>query len=347
MGTPQVPLPETSVTDLVTLALGKAREIAAQEHGPITGAAEAHIRAERSGAQRHVEILQAALLALTDQACEAERLPDPAGPILDAEGFDLRPDPLTARTSAELVACLRSYRAWSGQPSLRKIATQAGHAASHAAIRAVLNSDSMPGLPKVVAIVAGCGGSREDQQSFATAWRRITMNKPAGEPTQSPAVHTTTDGTPAGSRHDGRADTHTDRADAGQADADGQPAFQPQTGPSWSGQATGPTIPLAVLLREYRLAAALTQEELAEAANLSVRSVSDLETAGYENDSWQQPTAVISRLIMFAASLSRCRREQSRCRQLPCPTANLPFPRGFQRAAPEAGQRLPAREELR
>jgi hypothetical protein len=35
---------------------------------------------------------------------------------LDAEGYDLRPDPLAARTPAELIAALRLYRIWAGEP---------------------------------------------------------------------------------------------------------------------------------------------------------------------------------------------------------------------------------------
>ena len=50
------------------------------------------------------------------------------GSIADAEGFDLRPDPLRARTAADFMAALRCYRAWAGDPSYRKMASRASYA---------------------------------------------------------------------------------------------------------------------------------------------------------------------------------------------------------------------------
>lgn len=97
------------------------------------------------------------------------------GSIADAEGFDLRPDPVRARTAADLIAALRGYRAWAGDPSYRKMASRASYASAASTICAALNSDTLPRLELVLAVVTGCGGDEEDQQRFATAWRAIRL----------------------------------------------------------------------------------------------------------------------------------------------------------------------------
>jgi hypothetical protein len=94
-------------------------------------------------------------------------------PVADASGFNLKPDPLTARTSAELVARLRQYREWSGEPSFRVMAAQARQKVAHSTMFAALHRDELPSMKVVTAIVAGCGGSADDERAFVTAWRRI------------------------------------------------------------------------------------------------------------------------------------------------------------------------------
>ncbi len=95
--------------------------------------------------------------------------------IPDMDGLDLRPDPLLAKTPAEFVACLRSFRIWAGQPPLREIAARSRQAVSYTTIQKVLASDDLPSLTATLAILAGCGATHEYQQRFATAWRRLTM----------------------------------------------------------------------------------------------------------------------------------------------------------------------------
>ncbi len=105
------------------------------------------------------------LSAVTAPACGA--------PVRDAAGYTLKPDPLTARTSAELVAALRRYREWAGNTPFREMAARARWKVAHSTMCVTLKSDTLPPLKVVVAIVAGCGGTDDDQQAFATAWRRI------------------------------------------------------------------------------------------------------------------------------------------------------------------------------
>jgi hypothetical protein len=110
-------------------------------------------------------------------------------PVQDAAGFDLKPDPLTVLTSAELVARLREYRQWAGEPPFRKIAAQARQKVAHSTIFVALNSDELPSLKVVLAVIVGCGGGEEDQQAFATAWRRLKTGKlDAGPAAAIPAL---------------------------------------------------------------------------------------------------------------------------------------------------------------
>lgn len=107
------------------------------------------------------------------QAVEARDEPARVPPDL---GANLRPDPRSARTSAELMNELRAFRLWSGNPSYRDMARHSGQRASSSAMHAALVGDVLPARLVVIdAVVEGCGGSDEDRARFATAWRRIAM----------------------------------------------------------------------------------------------------------------------------------------------------------------------------
>jgi hypothetical protein len=93
--------------------------------------------------------------------------------VADASGIDLKPDPLTARTPAEYITRLREYKAWSGDPSWRKMASRAGQAVVHSTMHAAMNGTTLPRFEVVKAIITGCGGGEEDLRAFATAWRRL------------------------------------------------------------------------------------------------------------------------------------------------------------------------------
>jgi hypothetical protein len=101
--------------------------------------------------------------------------PPPAPPLADAEGHDLRPDPLTASTPAELMQALRQFRVWAGQPGYRVMSRRTGYRAAASTLCTALKSDKMPKLEMVQAIIEGCGGSKDDQRLYSTAWRQITL----------------------------------------------------------------------------------------------------------------------------------------------------------------------------
>lgn len=97
--------------------------------------------------------------------------------INDAFGDDLKPNPLTATTSAEFIDALRQYRAWSGDPSWRMIAKQSGRTVVYSTMWNAMNGTALPKLDVVKAIVIGCGGGEDDLSSFVTAWRRIALSR--------------------------------------------------------------------------------------------------------------------------------------------------------------------------
>jgi hypothetical protein len=98
-------------------------------------------------------------------------------PLPDADGFDLKPDPTEAQTPAELVRAMRQYRLWAGEPPLRTIARRAGTGIGASTICAALNAKTLPRPETVIAIIAGCGGSEDDQRRFITAWRAIRLSQ--------------------------------------------------------------------------------------------------------------------------------------------------------------------------
>lgn len=100
-----------------------------------------------------------------------------AEPVSDAEGYDLKPNPLTAQTPGELVAALREYRTWAGSPPLRKMAAISRYKVAHTTLWSALNGSELPKFHVVMAVVQGCGGSQEDLRAFATAHRRISLGR--------------------------------------------------------------------------------------------------------------------------------------------------------------------------
>jgi hypothetical protein len=99
-------------------------------------------------------------------------------PVADLPGHDQRPDPGNAATPAELIVALRQFRLWAGNPSFRTMAARCDQRAAASTMCTLLRAATIPArLEMVDAIVTGCGGSEEDRQRFATAWRRLARNR--------------------------------------------------------------------------------------------------------------------------------------------------------------------------
>jgi hypothetical protein len=105
----------------------------------------------------------------------------------DLAGLDLKPDPLAATTAKEFMDALRRYRAWSGFPSLRKMADRSGQAFVHSTMHTAMQNDALPKLDLVKAIIRGCEGSPDDMDAFVTAWRRIGAAR-SGARTSDPGL---------------------------------------------------------------------------------------------------------------------------------------------------------------
>lgn len=106
---------------------------------------------------------------------------DPGLPAA-ADGIDLLLVLSMAHTPSDLVAALNWYKIWAGDPSFRDMSQRAGHALAHSTMWKALNTDIMPRLSTVRAIVVGCGGSEEDLQQFVSAWRRIRLDTSSARP---------------------------------------------------------------------------------------------------------------------------------------------------------------------
>jgi hypothetical protein len=108
------------------------------------------------------------------------RYAETAAPVVpDPPGLDLCPNPAGAQTPAEFMGILRMYRIWAGKPSYRgmehAIKNRPGQRFAASTIHAALKSDALPALQMVEAIITACGGSDAHHQTFAAAWRRLTM----------------------------------------------------------------------------------------------------------------------------------------------------------------------------
>jgi hypothetical protein len=114
-------------------------------------------------------------------------LPRPA--VQDWRGHRLKPDPLGARTFAELEKLLREYWHWTGRRGTRKIAAGSGGAFSHATVAKLLHDKPQkPALKQdyVLGLILGCGGDEDEQQCWVTAWRRIDQaTRAAAAPTET------------------------------------------------------------------------------------------------------------------------------------------------------------------
>ena len=113
--------------------------------------------------------------------------------IPDAPGYDERPDPLAAKTAADLVRALNEIRVWAGTPSFREMERRCGHDVAYATMCIALGGSKLPSQKVVLAIVTACGGDEEQKSAFTTAWRKLKKLEMAEKPRRRP-------GRPAGKR---------------------------------------------------------------------------------------------------------------------------------------------------
>jgi hypothetical protein len=128
--------------------------------------------------------LRARLAAIEhqDDAPRRSRRAEKRAPVATPDRDEsLKPDPATAGTEADLVKCLAEFRSWAGNRSYRDVAAEAGLSPSN--VHGILKRDRLPAkLDVLEKIVTGCGGSLQDKQAFATAWRRFRAPGPQAPP---------------------------------------------------------------------------------------------------------------------------------------------------------------------
>jgi hypothetical protein len=159
---------EAAILNEVNTLRSKLRELE-----DLLAAGDAHFEA---GGQNFEAEMVAAATALRGQIAATLA-------ISDADGYDLRPNPLTARTPEEFTAALRQFRLWAGKPSLRKISrlTTNPHMAP-STLCSALRSNTLPTYAVVQAVITDCGGSEEDQKRFATSWRKLRLEQETTSP---------------------------------------------------------------------------------------------------------------------------------------------------------------------
>lgn len=99
--------------------------------------------------------------------------------VLDAPGFDLRPDPLQADTPGKFVSALRQYWIWSGKTPYRELARRSGGELAISTISVMLTKETLPSQGRMLAFVSACGATEEDCQRFVTAWRLLSLARHA------------------------------------------------------------------------------------------------------------------------------------------------------------------------
>src|SRR5690348_10565861 len=93
-----------------------------------------------------------------------------------SEEVDLRPDPDSIFSIAELGRQLRLLRIVSGAPTLRELAKRATSTGEHLPRSTAGNAESgkhLPGLEVIQAFVRACNASAADVSRWQAAWQRL------------------------------------------------------------------------------------------------------------------------------------------------------------------------------
>jgi hypothetical protein len=154
---------------------GDAQALAASEH--LLRSARTRAAATRRSLERLHNVVREITIHL-ERAVPPQASAAPRKPICDIDGHEMQPDPLAARTPADLTAALRAYRVWAGMPSFRDMARIAACGVSYSRLCTALgkDKDKLPRQEVIEAAIKGCGGGEEDIQRFVTAWRQVAMS---------------------------------------------------------------------------------------------------------------------------------------------------------------------------
>ena len=115
----------------------------------------------------------------------------PARAIQDSPRSALCPDPVAVQNAADLPAALSRFRVWAGEPSFKEMQRLSEPRAAASTMCTALSSGKLPSLRVVQAIINGCGGTPEQVQAFADAWRRIRLLPGQHGPRPEPSANRT------------------------------------------------------------------------------------------------------------------------------------------------------------
>lgn len=112
--------------------------------------------------------------------------PRPA--LEDADGHDQKPNPLDesarASTFIELDELLLKYWRWAGRPPSRQLAKRSDGAFSHTTVNKLTGPKGRDGTRPfsrrqeyVIGFIRACGGTKNDQMSWVSAWRKIACSE--------------------------------------------------------------------------------------------------------------------------------------------------------------------------
>ncbi|MFW5420953.1 hypothetical protein J0910_30500 [Nocardiopsis sp. CNT-189] len=124
------------------------------------------------------------------------RAPAPAA-FPDYEGYDERPDPMSARSTEDFIELPCQYRHWAGEPSLRDLEYHSGGKLKRSTIQSVLQPSegrkdrkdaarkekrgNLVGIASVTSLIQACGGDGDEVQRWGTARRRLAKRLYGGE----------------------------------------------------------------------------------------------------------------------------------------------------------------------
>jgi hypothetical protein len=96
------------------------------------------------------------------------------GLLRDLAGYEDRPDPRDARTTAEFLLTMRRYLVWAGDWSYLELEYLCGGAVKAGTFREVLEGTSLPRYVFLMAFVTACAGEDPaERERWATAWRAL------------------------------------------------------------------------------------------------------------------------------------------------------------------------------
>lgn len=92
------------------------------------------------------------------------------------------PDPSGASNERDLLALMRDYRVWVGEPSYEAMATTIDARYVKSTLAQAAKGPHLPNLQVFTAYLEGCGLHGEELEAWRDIWRTVRLNTQEGEP---------------------------------------------------------------------------------------------------------------------------------------------------------------------